>query len=72
MNQSTYQKFLQSRGLGKVLDNKVGKVGIKVGNIVKKLKPDIRKITDDLFGSPTKNRKQREQGIKNNRNFSGY
>ena len=29
-----YQKFAMSKGMGKVLDSKVGKVGIKVGNVV--------------------------------------
>ena len=67
--------FVMSNGVGKVLDSKVGKKMVGVGNTVikgvKKLKPDMKKITDDLFGSPELNKKQREAGAKLNREYSG-
>ena len=67
--------MLMSNEMGKVLDSKVGKKMVSVGNIIKKevrkLKPDMKKITDDLFGSPERDKKQREEAEKLNRSYSG-
>ena len=68
--------MVMSKGMGKVLDNKVSKkVMIPIGNAiikgVKSLKPNMKKITDDLFGSLEKDKKQKEQGKALNRSYSG-
>lgn len=72
---SPWTSLAMSRPAGKVLDSQVGKGMVKVGNAViggvKKLKPDMKKITDDLFGSPEQDMKYRRAGRALNRKYSG-
>lgn len=70
-----FQNFAMSKPVGRVLDSKVGKAGVAVGNAVikgaKSLMPDWKKVGDDLFGSPEIDKKQREAGKVSNRSYSG-
>ena len=59
----TWTGLAMSKPVGKVLDSKVGKKMVGVGNAVikgaKAMKPDMKKVTDDLFGSPEKDMQNR-------------
>jgi len=70
-----FTKIAMSKPVGKVLDSKVGKAGVAVGNKiikgVKRLKPDMKKIREDLVGSPAIDKRQREEGAKMNAEYSG-
>lgn len=74
-----YQKFAMSKPVGKVLDSKVGKVGIRIGNAItgapKKIASGINKLGTklgkDLFGSTALDAKQRKAGSALNDKYRG-
>ena len=67
-----FTKLAMSKPIGKVLDSKVGKGMVKVGNtITGGINKFGTKIGKDLFGSPELDKKQREDAKKLNQEYSG-
>lgn len=71
-----YQKFAMSKGVGKVLDSRVGKAGVKVGNKVKKVAGAPFKwvggqIEKEMRMNKAKDDFYRLQGKKLNSDYSG-
>ena len=70
-----YQKFAMSKPVSKVLDSKMGKGMIGLGNAitrgVRAVKPDMKKVKEDLFGSPERDARQKSIGEALNAGYSG-
>ena len=68
-------KLAMSKPVGKILDSKIGKRMVKVGDAVIKgakfMTPNMKNLVDDAFGSPEKEKAQREAGKKLNEEYSG-